>query len=179
MSHNLKWRWLNSPRTSRSSVSSGRCPSLLLNSWGRDELLWNLHWLGITIRTSPSRRAPLIPSAGFSYSWVRGGPQTWKEMGGRKREIGDQEGYLSRSHLLCWGAFFLKHTSRGIWEGRGRIIQRTKKWASADMGAEVRRQAAGTLDLISGTSILLDSLGCQAGLRRNSCPWMAWEFRKR
>jgi hypothetical protein len=27
------------------------------------------------------------------------------------------------------------------------------------MGAEVRRQAAGTLDLISGTSILLDSLG--------------------
>ena len=33
------------------------------------------------------------------------------------------------------------------------------------MGAEVRRQAAGTLDLISGTSILLDSLGGQAGLR--------------
>ena len=30
------------------------------------------------------------------------------------------------------------------------------------MGAEVRRQAAGTLDLISGTSILLDSLGGQA-----------------
>ena len=46
-------------------------------------------------------------------------------------------------------------------------------------GAEVRRQAAGTLDLISGTSILLDSLGGQAGLRRNSCPWMAWELRKR
>jgi hypothetical protein len=56
-------------------------------------------------------------SAGFSYSWVRGGPQTWKEMGGKERGIGDQEGYLSRSHLLCWGAFFLKHTSRGIWEG--------------------------------------------------------------
>jgi hypothetical protein len=36
-----------------------------------------------------------------------------------------------------------------------------------------------TLDLISGTSILLDSLGGQAGLRRNSCPWMAWELRKR
>jgi hypothetical protein len=32
------------------------------------------------------------------------------------------------------------------------------------MGAEVRRQAAGTLHLTSGTSILLDSLGCQAGL---------------
>jgi hypothetical protein len=48
--------------------------------------------------------------------------------------------------------------------GRRRIIQRTKKWASADMGAEVRRQAAGTLHLISRTSILLDRLGCQAGL---------------
>ncbi|EDL33988.1 mCG1045537, partial [Mus musculus] len=63
--------------------------------------------------------------------------------------------------------------------GRGRIIQRTKKWASAEMGAEVRRQAVSTLDLISGTSILLDSLGGQAGLRRNLCPWMAWELRKR
>jgi hypothetical protein len=32
------------------------------------------------------------------------------------------------------------------------------------MGAEVRRQALGTLHLISGTSIILDILGCQAGL---------------
>jgi hypothetical protein len=32
------------------------------------------------------------------------------------------------------------------------------------MGAEVRHQATGTLHLISGTLILLDSLGCQAGL---------------
>jgi hypothetical protein len=46
---------------------------------------------------------------------------------------------------------------------RGGILQRTKKWASADMGAEVRRQVAGTLNLVSGTLILLDSLGCQAG----------------
>jgi hypothetical protein len=28
--------------------------------------------------------------AGFSYSWVQGGPQTWKEMGGREGEAGDQ-----------------------------------------------------------------------------------------
>ena len=28
--------------------------------------------------------------AGFSYSWVRGGPQTWKEMGGKERESEDQ-----------------------------------------------------------------------------------------
>jgi hypothetical protein len=35
--------------------------------------------------------AILSHPAGFSYSWVRGGPQTWKEMGGRKREVGDQE----------------------------------------------------------------------------------------
>jgi len=27
--------------------------------------------------------------------------------------------------------------------------------------------------------ILLKSLGSQAGLRRNSCPWMSWELRKR
>jgi hypothetical protein len=41
---------------------------------------------------------------GFSYSWVQGGPQTWKEKGGRvgeAGEAGDQEGYLSRSRLLC------------------------------------------------------------------------------
>jgi hypothetical protein len=37
-------------------------------------------------------------------------------MEGRKRGIGDQEGYLLRSRLSCLGAFFLKHTSRGIWE---------------------------------------------------------------
>ena len=45
----------------------------------------------------------------------------------------------------------LKHTSWEIGRGRGGILQRTKKRASADMGAEVRRQAAGTLHLISGT----------------------------
>jgi hypothetical protein len=45
-----------------SSVSSGRCPSLLLNCWGHNELFWNLHRLGITIWTSPSRWVPLIPS---------------------------------------------------------------------------------------------------------------------
>ena len=59
--------------------------------------------------------------------------------------------------------------------GRGRIIQRTKKWTTADMGAEVRCQAAGTLHLVSGTLILLNSLGYQSGLRCNLCPWMSWE----
>ena len=73
----------------------------------------------------------------------------------------------------------LKHTPWGIGRGRGGILQRTKKWASADMRAKVRCQTAGTLHFISGTYILLDSLRCQAGLRCNSCPWMAWEFRKR
>ena len=38
--------------------------------------------------------------AGFSYLWVWGGLQTWKEMGGRKRRAGDQEGHLSRSIML-------------------------------------------------------------------------------
>jgi hypothetical protein len=28
--------------------------------------------------------------SGLSYSWVRGGPQTWKEMGGREKGAGDQ-----------------------------------------------------------------------------------------
>jgi hypothetical protein len=37
---------------------------------------------------------------GFSYSWVRGGPRTWKEMGGKERKVGDQGGHLSRSRLL-------------------------------------------------------------------------------
>jgi hypothetical protein len=38
------------------------------------------------------------------------------------------------------------------------------KWASGDMKAEARLQAVGTLHLISGIWILLNSLGCQAGL---------------
>ncbi|EDL23685.1 mCG1034246 [Mus musculus] len=42
------------------------------------------------------------------------------------------------------------------------------------MGAEVRRQAAGTLHLFSGALILLNSLGSQAGLRHSSCPWMSF-----
>jgi hypothetical protein len=45
----------------------------------------------------------------------------------------------------------LKHTLWGIGKGQGGILQRTKKWASAYMRAEVRRQAASTLHLISGT----------------------------
>jgi hypothetical protein len=43
------------------------------------------------------------------------------------------------------------------------------------MKAEVRFQAVGTLRLISGMWILLNSLGCQAGLSSNSCPWKSWE----
>jgi hypothetical protein len=35
---------------------------------------------------------------GFSYSWVRGGPQTWKEMGGRE---GKQE-----TKQICQGLVY-------------------------------------------------------------------------
>jgi hypothetical protein len=68
--------------------------------------------------------------------------------------------------------------SRGGIEGELYKEQRNGQLLTWGPGSGVRRQAAGTLHLISGTSILLDSLGCQAGLRHNSCPWMAWEFRK-
>jgi hypothetical protein len=74
---------------------------------------------------------------------------------GRKWEEGkvsrDQEGCLSRSPFIMLRCLVLKHTSSGIGKGGGGILQRTKKWASTDMRAEVRCQAAGTLHLISGT----------------------------
>jgi hypothetical protein len=55
----------------------------------------------------------------------------------------------------------------------GELYKEQRNGQPLTWGAEVGRQAAGTLHLISGTLILLDSLGCQAGLNRNSCPWMS------
>jgi hypothetical protein len=51
---------------------------------------------------------------GFSYSWVRGGLQTWKEMGGRNRRPGRVPIEVSFIMLRC---LLFKHTSQGIWEG--------------------------------------------------------------
>jgi hypothetical protein len=67
------------------------------------------------------------------------------------RRSRDQEECLSRSLFIMLRCLVLKHTSRGIGRVQGGILQRTKKQASADMRAEVRLQAAGTLCLISGT----------------------------
>ena len=58
-------------------------------------------------------------------------------MGGREEEAKTKKG----SYQGLWG----------VGRGRGGILQKTKKWASADMRAEVRLQAAGTLHLISRT----------------------------
>jgi hypothetical protein len=44
--------------------------------------------------------------AGFSYSWVRGGPQTWKKMGGREGEAETKKGAYQGLRLLGWGALF-------------------------------------------------------------------------
>lgn len=143
MSHNLKWRWLNSPRTSRSSVSSGRCPSLLLKCWGCDELLWNLHRLEITIRTSPSRRAPLISSRRIQlFVGARGTANLEGNGNKRKRVGGPSRLNLSRSRLLGWGAFFLKHTSRGIWEGSRENYTKNKEVGICWHGG--RSQAPGS-----------------------------------
>lgn len=60
---------LSVSRTSHSSVSGRRGPSLLLNSWGRDKPLWNLHWK--EIQSSPSCWVPLIPSRRIQL-FVRG-----------------------------------------------------------------------------------------------------------
>jgi hypothetical protein len=57
----------------------------------------------------------------------------------------------------------------------GELYKEQRNGQLLTWGAEVRRQAAGTLHLISGILILLHSLGYQAGLRRSSCPWMSWE----
>jgi hypothetical protein len=45
---------------------------------------------------------------------------------------------LSRSPSIRLRCLVLKHTSQRIGKGGGGILQRTKKWVSADMGAEVR-----------------------------------------
>ena len=47
--------------------------------------------VGITIWTSPHFACHLSWPVEFSYLWVRGRPQTWKEMRGREGEAGDQE----------------------------------------------------------------------------------------
>jgi hypothetical protein len=99
---------------------------------------------------------------------------------GRKKKRNRRPGRVSiEVSFIMLRCLLFKAYIAGIGEGSGRIIQRTKKWASADMGAKVRCQAVGTLHLISGTSILLHSLRCQAGLKRNSCPWVSLELRKR
>jgi hypothetical protein len=58
---------------------------------GSQRTSWEPPPVGIMIGTSPHVGRHLSRPAGFSYFWVRGGPQTWKEMGGRERETGDQE----------------------------------------------------------------------------------------
>jgi hypothetical protein len=74
-------------------VSSRRCPLLLLNSWGRDELLWNLHRLGITIRTSPSCWVPLIPTRRIQlFIGARG--TTNLEVDGRKKKRNRRPGRI-------------------------------------------------------------------------------------
>jgi hypothetical protein len=51
-------------------VSGGSSPSLLLMSWGHDELLGNLHWKEIRSEPRPHVGRHLSHPAGFSYSWV-------------------------------------------------------------------------------------------------------------
>ena len=46
-----------------------------------------LIYLSVTV---PVPCSFLSRPTGFSYSWVRGGPQTWKEMGIKERESEDQ-----------------------------------------------------------------------------------------
>ena len=72
-------------------------------------------------------------------------------MGGREAEAETKKGSYQGLCLLCCGALLYSIHRGGIGRGRGGILQRTKKWASADMRAEVRLQVDGTLHLISGT----------------------------
>ena len=44
----------------------------------------------ILLETGDTGQGGVSRPAGFSYSWVRGGPQTWKEMGIKERESEDQ-----------------------------------------------------------------------------------------
>ena len=60
---------------------------------------WNLRvvLICITLMIKDAESRP----AGFSYSWVRGGPQTWKEIGGGERRVGGPSRLnLSRSRLV-------------------------------------------------------------------------------
>jgi hypothetical protein len=127
----------------------------------------------LTIDHSLSRPVEL------SYSWVRGGPQTWEKMGWERKEKRRPSKDLSRSPFIRLRRRILKHTSRGIGRGRGEINkeQRSRYLLTWGLKSGSRWQALCVLSLEHRSS--LTALGCQAGLRCNSCPWKSWEFRKR
>jgi hypothetical protein len=87
-----------------------------------------------------------IPSLGIQL-FVGARETANLEGDGRKKKRNRRPGRVPIKVL-----FIMLRYMRGEYgRGQGRIIQRTKKWASADMGAEVSRQAVSTLHLISGT----------------------------
>jgi hypothetical protein len=87
-------------------VSGGSGTSLPLNSWGLEELLWNLHWKEIWSKPRPHMGHHLSHPSGLSYSWEWGGPQTWEKMGGREGEAETKKGSYQGLHLLGWDAWF-------------------------------------------------------------------------
>ena len=96
---------------------------------------------------------------------------------GKKR--GDQGGFLSRSQFIRLKSQVISTQWGEIGRGWGRINkeQRSRHLLTWGPKSGSRRQALCVLSPEHRSS--LTALGCQAGLRHNSCPWMAWEFRKR
>ena len=87
--------------------------------------------------------------------------------------------FVQVSFIMLRCLLFKAYIAGNMGGVEGELYKEQRNGQLLTWGAEVRRQAAGTLHLISGTLILLNSLGSQAGLRHSSCPWMSWELRKR
>ena len=157
-------------------MSSGRGPSLLLNSWGSDKLLWNLHRLGITIWAVPSCWAPLIPSHGIQlFVGARG--TTNLEGNGRKRKRNRRPGRvpIKVSFIMLRCLLFKAYIAGNMGGVEGELYKEQGKGQLLTWGLKSGAKQQVLCILSPGTLILLNSLGSQAGLRRSSCPWMSWE----
>ena len=76
---------------------TARCASTIVENAvffpldGFNSLVKDQVTIGVWVHFWVFNSIPLIScTMGFSYLWVQGGPQTWKEMKGRVGEAGDQ-----------------------------------------------------------------------------------------
>jgi hypothetical protein len=86
---------------------------------------------------------------------------------GRKKKRNRRPGRvpIEVSFIMLRCLLFKAYIAGNMGGVEGELYKEQRSGQLLTWGPEVRRQAADTLHLLSGTLILLDSLGCQAGLR--------------